>query len=158
MQNTILLKQLKTNDYLMTYTLKEPSRTSDYDYDPDHPGRRFVSTYVHELEILDKITNERLIKINFSSETCGLWLSTLYRLLYTNTQDVVRTIRSIYVDGNTTPAILSIVKNIKDPANFLTFTFLHPKTRLSLNLNASEGADLINLLESEEIDEMYDFR
>lgn len=159
MQKEIFNDELVLTNYKMRYTLKEPSRTSDYDYDPDAPNRRFISTYVHELEILDKITDNQLIKINFASDTCGLLLSALYRLNYTNSQDGVRTLRNIYLDGITAPpALLSIVKHDDGAIQSLTFTLLHPKKLFSFDLSLQEASYLINLLESDEINEMYDFK
>lgn len=149
------MNEIKTENYTILYNVKEPSRTSDYDYDPDNPNKRFISMYVNELEIKDRFTDESLIKMNFSSETHALLVSSLYKILYTESPNLVRTYRNIYIEGNQTPAILSIVKSSN---NLTVFTFIHPKFKLEFNFSKNNIYDLMKLLDTEEINSLYDFK
>lgn len=149
------MNEIKTENYTILYNVKEPSRTSDYDYDPDNPNKRFISMYVNELEIKDRFTDESLIKMNFSSETHALLVSSLYKILYTESPNLVRTYRNIYIEGNQTPAILSVVKSSN---NLTVFTFIHPKFKLEFNFSKNNIYDLIKLLDTEEINSLYDFK
>lgn len=147
--------EIKTENYTILYNTKEPSRTSDYDYDPEHPDRRFISMYINELEIKDKFTDESLIKMNFSSETHALLVSSLYKILYTESPNLVRTYRNIYIDGSPAPAILSVVKSSRD---LTIFTFIHPKFKLEFEFSKNNIYDLMKLLDTEEINSLYDFK
>lgn len=149
------MNEIKTENYTILYNVKEPSRTSDYDYDPDNPNKRFISMYVNELEIKDRFTDESLIKMNFSSETHALLVSSLYKILYTESPNLVRTYRNIYIEGNQTPAILSVVKSSN---NLTVFTFIHPKFKLEFNFSKNNIYDLMKLLDTEEINSLYDFK
>lgn len=149
------MNEINTEDYTILYNVKEPSRTSDYDYDPDNPNRRFISMYINELEIKDKFTDESLIKMNFSSETHALLVSSLYKILYTDSPNLVRTYRNIYIEGSPSPAILSVVKS---SADLTVFTFIHPKFKLEFNFSKNNIYDLMKLLDTEEINSLYDFK
>lgn len=149
------MNEIKTENYAILYNVKEPSRTSDYDYDPDNPNKRFISMYVNELEIKDRFTDESLIKMNFSSETHALLVSSLYKILYTESPNLVRTYRNIYIEGNQKPAILSVVKSSD---NLTVFTFIHPKFKLEFNFSKNNIYDLMKLLDTEEINSLYDFK
>lgn len=149
------MNEINTENYTILYNVKEPSRTSDYDYDPDNPNRRFISMYVNELEIKDKFTDESLIKMNFSSETHALVVSSLYKILYTDSPNLVRTYRNIYIEGSSSPAILSVVKSSND---LTVFTFIHPKFKLEFNFSKNNIYDLMKLLDTEEINSLYDFK
>ena len=74
--------EIYTQNYRITHSVAEPSKMSDYDYDPDKPYRRFVSTYLHTLKISDRITDQELISLKFSSETCAQIIIGLYGVYF----------------------------------------------------------------------------
>lgn len=80
-QKIIGMYGLKTSNYRFSHTVKIPSEMMDYDY---AYGKRYPSTYVHKLEVIDAITEMKVVTIEFSSDVCAEMICNLYRVWTTN--------------------------------------------------------------------------
>lgn len=122
----ILLSEFEIN-----HTILEPSRSSDYDYDPYNPERRFYSTLFHKLDFIDPIIQNTIISIYFPTEVAMCIIEAINRLsdnlvLDNNNPDipsrpVILTIRGIYTNNNLIPSITTICR-INDMIRFTIIT------------------------------------
>lgn len=97
-------------DFEINHSVLEPSRSSDYDYDPDNPTRRFYSTFFHKAEFRDPIIQNVVIILYFPTEVAMSIIESINRLsdnlgLDNNNPDipsksVILTVRGIYTNNN----------------------------------------------------------
>ena len=139
--------------YRIDYIVEEPSKFSDYDYDPFRPERRYISTYIHKLVIYDNILNQKLLTVHFSSETCA----ELLRVLYACTTGFIRvaTIHNVYTDieGDIPmPATFTITED-----NFGLFHINITCKELEFHFQFVEDQleQVIKVIETSEVEHMY---
>ena len=143
--------------YRIEYNIIEPSKFSDYDYDPYHPNRRFISTYIHQLIILDNIMNTELLRLHFSSETCASIIAALYAILNSGLRTT--SVRNVYAEDMSGDIVRPVSFTISRDNN--GFFHLNFKTKsedpieVSFQFTEEEMKQLISLMETEEIKYMY---
>ena len=142
--------------YRIEYNIIEPSKFSDYDYDPYHPNRRFISTYIHQLVILDNIMNTELLRLHFSSETCASIIAALYAILNSGLRTTsVRNVYAEYEDNPICPVSFSISRDNNGFFHLNFKTRSENSTEVSFQFTEEEMKQLISLMETEEIKYMY---
>ena len=92
-----------SNGYMVIHKMVEPSKISDYDYDPRYSNRRFYSTFFHTLEFIDPITNVSYCELFFPTEVAESICSALFRLS-----------DNLGVDSNGAPIIHPLMLTVKD--------------------------------------------
>jgi len=167
MDNSI---KIELSQYIVEHSISEPSKMSDYDYDPTRPERRFVTTYIHHLSFADKITGVPVLALSFPSETCANIIASLYGMLlsknaqgvvpaydmqraapYTLANPIVLSIRNIFIEGKSIPST-GVITNIND---HIRFTVASNGNTLCVSFTYDEADMLIKLLEIDEIVDMY---
>ena len=141
--------------YKIEYNIIEPSKFSDYDYDPFNPARRFISTYIHQLIIYDNIMGTELMKLHFSSETCAAIISALYAILDTALR--ITSVRNVYAEYEGKPICpVSFSISREYPIFNLNFRIRSENsTEASFQFSEKDIKQLISLMETEEIKNMY---
>ena len=136
-------------NYNLLYEINLPSKITDYDYDTNNSSRRFISTLLHKLSFYDKITNIKILDLNFSTETCYNLKHGLIKLIDDNSKSpkpFLLTIRDIYLDEMYIPSVLSMFKL---PNNYIQISILNNINQKILIFNNYEIKELINLLNIE---------
>ena len=103
-------------DFEINHSILEPSRSSDYDYDPSHPERRFYSTFFHKAEFRDPVIQNVVTTLYFPTEVAMCIIESINRLsdnlgLDNNNPDIpsrsiILTVRGIYVNNNMMPSLM----------------------------------------------------
>ena len=104
----------KTALYKIEHNLKEPSKMSDYDYDPNNIKRRFYSTFFTEADFKDPITDVEIVKLFFDLEVAGRLIVGLYDIMYkesNNPHPVIRTVKGVFVNDSSTPCMSVLSKS-----------------------------------------------
>lgn len=175
--------EIFTQNYRISHSIEEPSKMTDYDYDPSDPSRRFVSTYLHILEFFDIITNQKLISLKFSSETCAQIIVGLYGICFRNDSyrdaypinpdphmssvlDEAVSLKKFISHGNmvlTTISSIYIDNSIRSGAIILSKNqsdiqlsiINHEAPVLNFIFSYNDIGALLNLLEIDEIENMF---
>ena len=151
MQNEILDKyKLTLNNIVINYKIKEPSANMDYDYDPYNSSRRFISTYIHQLDFIDKYTEVEILSINFSSEVCASIIKNLYLIMIEGF--TLLTIQNVYCN-NKSGTLMLLKENDKYRINYSNNN--EDNEGSSFIFSKIEIERLIILLESDDILSMY---
>ena len=147
-------KSIETVNYKVNHKISVPSRVGDYDYDPNNPDRRFVSTYIHTLEFRDKITDQEVITLTMSSEECANLISALYIIDYTSTNNDSCAYTICYVYKDNIPCKL-VACTVLHCMYFRIFTEDGKTLIALLNFAPLDVSKLIAVLENEAVDELY---
>ena len=141
--------------YRIEYTVSEPSKFSDYDYDPYNPNRRFIATYIHQLTIYDNILDIELLKLHFSSETCAGIIAALYAILSTALRTT--SVRNVYAECEGKPICpVSFSISREYPIFHLNIkTKGENSIEVSFQFSEEDMKQLISIMETEEIKYMY---
>ena len=120
----------KIGEWTFDHKVYLSSKISDYDYDPDHPERRFISTYVHMITILDLLGGE-VVTVKMGSDSIyELITSLIFKSKYNQGGNIV----SVRCYDNTYgyPYQLSI-EGENDKINII----IKPSTLLDFNVGAT---------------------
>ncbi len=136
-------------NYNILYNINLPTKITDYDYDPNRPTRRFISTLLHELHFYDKFNGVEIANLKFSSETCykiKYGLSRMAEQIDSNySRPLVLAIKDVYSNDMNTPSILSLFKH----DNSIQLSILNNIDNRVLSFMDYEIFKIIKLLENE---------
>ena len=142
--------KLTLDNIVINYKIKEPSANMDYDYDPYNPTRRFISTYIHQLDFIDKYTEVEILSINFSSEVCATIIKNLYLIMIEGF--TLLTIQNVYCN-NKSGTLMLLKENDRYRINYSNNN--EDNEGSSFIFSKVEIERLIILLESDDILSMY---
>lgn len=152
-----MTNNVRTSFYDVFHTVLEPSRMSDYDYDPDSPDRRFYSTYMHSLHFNDSITESAILGVEFTSDVWAEILSNIYRITFgvDGSFPVLSTINNVRLENN--PLTRSDMLIYRNPAvdYFIHMDFVCSDKRWELNFTQEDIEKLLTILEVDDIEDIY---
>lgn len=179
-----MTNEIFTQNYRISHSIEEPSEMSDYDYDPSRPLRRFISTYIHKVEFFDVVTDQRIISLSFSSETCAQFIVGLYGVYFKrdNTFNdaypispdptmstvldeaislrkfvnygniLLTTVTPVFIDNSTRAGSVVISRN----QDYVQLSIINQGSPvINLRISLDEAGYLLNLLETEEMEDMF---
>ena len=135
----------KISEWTFDHKVYLSSKISDYDYDPEHPDRRFISTYIHEISVLDLLGTE-VITVKIDSESMyKLITSLIFKSKYNQEGNVVRI--ACYDNTYNYPCLLT-VEGKDDKTNIVIepFTLLGFNTGATISIQNKFLDDLIGML------------
>ena len=120
----------KIGEWTFDHKVYLSSKISDYDYDPEHPERRFISTYIHMITILDLLGGE-VITVKMESESMyKLITSLIFKSKYNQEGNIVSV--GCYDNTYNYPCLL-MVEGEEDK----THITIKPLTLLDFNVGAT---------------------
>ena len=139
-------------NYNVTHNLGVPSRLSDYDYDPSHPARRFLSTYIHEVTFSDPITGADLSSVVFGSLTCAELISGLYEITYSpSPMAKAITIEDVFPYKESSSTGIIILTRSNGITKLSICDFVTP----TVTFDIYRIDELIELLSVDEVDDLF---
>lgn len=150
--------RLRLGPFNVDHYITAPSKSSDYDYDPSRPYRRFISTFLHHLEFRDIVVGNVLQEVMFSTEVAlniaGVIKNTI------GGSRVSSSVRDIFIPGVVDSPVFLTLSRSED---YLVLTFMviekfmignnvsgWPENKFILNLSYLEAEQLALELESSE--------
>lgn len=120
----------KIGEWTFDHKVYLSSKISDYDYDPEHPERRFISTYVHMITILDLLGGE-VVTVKMESESMyKLITSLIFKSKYNQDGNIVSV--GCYENTYNYPCQLSV-----EGENNKTNIIIKPFTLLDFNVGTT---------------------
>lgn len=120
----------KIGEWTFDHKVYLSSKISDYDYDPEHPDRRFISTYIHEISVLDLLGGE-VITVKIESESMyDLITSLIFKSKYNKEGNIVQV--GCYDNTYNYPCLL-----IVEGENNNTRITIKPSTLLDFNVGVT---------------------
>jgi len=148
------MEELITGSYIIEHEIKEPSKLSDFDYDPEDLGRRFISTYIHTLRFKDRITDAELVTIGFPSETCAnIIVGIMGTDAMSNNHHLLSSVKGIFVNGSHKPGIMTISRIWNGDG--ITITILNNGETYRFDMDSKDVYKFVDLLETDQIVEMF---
>ena len=135
----------KIGEWTFDHKVYLSSKISDYDYDPAHPDRRFISTYIHMITILDLLGGE-VITVKIESESMyKLITSLIFKSKYNNEGNIVSV--GCYDNTYNYPYLLSVEgESDKTHISFKPFTMLDFNVGVTISIQNKFLDDLIGML------------
>lgn len=158
MNKCIYTDTLYTSRYKILYKIELASRLTDYDYSSD-PGQRFPSTYIHIVSVLDRISESQLISFKFPSTTCASIIYSLYGMAIPREEDEFYSEDKVCMSSNNmslSEYIIGFWSDCDDekPQYQIVIGTQDGSDDIILSFTDDEIVSLINLLESDEIQNM----
>ena len=145
---------LSYSGYNVIHKMIEPSKVSDYDYDPYNEKRRFYTTFFHTLEFKDPITDQSYCKLFFPTEVCQSISSALFRLSDNPGVDsngapishpLMLTIKDVFMEGYNEYCLCTLNRF----ENLICMNIIKDTTLFNVSLDESDVDFLINDLQED---------
>lgn len=112
-----------------------PTKSSDYDYDPNNPSKRFYYTILYDIVFKDKITNIESFRLLITLDTFADMMRSIYRLLDGSSR-FISINNGIYATYLRQPCIMAISKSSSD--NTICMSILNMKYNFSFTLTQED--------------------
>lgn len=155
--------KINIGPYIIDHYMSPPSKSSDYDYDPDNPYRRFISIFMHHLVFIDYITNQELLHIIFSSdiaESISYGILSMFDNLGVDNNDIISkkittTINDIFIQGIVDKHVVLILNRLENGRVLFNIELVsycaNNNTIFSMSLDERSAETLYNELENRDV-------
>lgn len=135
----------KIGEWTFDHKVYLSSKISDYDYDPEHPERRFISTYIHMITILDLLGGE-VITVKMESESMyKLITSLIFKSKYNQEGNIVSV--GCYDNTYNYPCLLMVEgEGDKTHITIKPLTLLDFNVGVTISIQNKSLDDLIGML------------